>query len=245
MLSDNARYRISPFSSSAFSGIVPTVGLDDSDLHTFLFADLAGFTALTEAHGDERAADVVAAFCEAVEGLLERYRAEQVKTIGDAVMMRTMDAAAAVRLGLCVVNDIGGRHEFPVIRVGMHSGSAVERAGDWFGATVNVAARVSGAASGGEVLLTDATRELAENLDGVVLHARGVQTFKNVKSPVALYSASWRSKQDAAGLPIDPVCRMAVETGSGAGTLNHHGAEYHFCSLDCAGAFASEPDRYV
>jgi YHS domain-containing protein len=38
---------------------------------------------------------------------------------------------------------------------------------------------------------------------------------------------------------------MAVEASSGAGTLNHKGVEYHFCSLDCAGAFAIEPERYV
>ena len=51
---------------------------------TFLFADIAGFTALTEAHGDDHAADLVANFCEAVR-VLPEYDARAVKSIGDAV----------------------------------------------------------------------------------------------------------------------------------------------------------------
>jgi adenylate cyclase len=215
------------------------------ELHTFLFADLAGFTALTEAHGDEQAADLVAEFSEAVRELLTEYKAEQVKTIGDAVMMRAEDAEHAIMLALHVVNDIGARHGFPIIRTGMHTGPAVERSGDWFGATVNVAARVSGAASGGEVLLTEATKQLAVDLQGVDLHERARQGFKNVSAPLKLYSATWQSQRTAAGLAIDPVCRMAVDPRNSAGTLTHNGVDYQFCSLHCAGTFATDPVPYV
>jgi len=133
---------------------------------TFLFADLSGFTALTEAHGDEQAADLVGGFCGAVRQLLAEYQAQEVKTIGDALMLRTSDAAAAIRLGLCIVHDVGARHGFPLVRVGMHTGPAVERGGDWFGATVNLAARVSAAAGGGEALLTEATKAAAGEVAG-------------------------------------------------------------------------------
>jgi class 3 adenylate cyclase len=70
-------------------------------VQTFLFADLSGFTALTEAHRDEQAADVVGGFCVAVRQLLAAHQAQEVKTIGDALMLRTGDAVAATRLGLC------------------------------------------------------------------------------------------------------------------------------------------------
>ena len=103
-------------------------------VQTFLFADLSGFTALTEAHGDEQAADLVGGFCVAVRQLLAEHQAQEIKTIGDALMLRTGDAAAAIRLGLCIVHDVGARHGFPLVRVGMHTGPAVERGGDWFGA---------------------------------------------------------------------------------------------------------------
>ena len=55
--------------------------------HTFLFADLAGFSALTEAHGDEDAADLVADFCDCVRDLLGEYDANEIKTIGDEVLL--------------------------------------------------------------------------------------------------------------------------------------------------------------
>jgi adenylate cyclase len=158
-------------------------------VQTFLFADLSGFTALTEAHGDEQAADLVGGFCVAVRRLLAAHQAQEVKTIGDALMLRTGDAAAAIRLGLCIVHDVGAQHGFPLVRVGMHTGPAVERQGDWFGATVNLAARVSGAASGGEALLTAATRTAAGELEEVELRERGRWAFRNVSAPVQVYAA--------------------------------------------------------
>jgi Adenylate and Guanylate cyclase catalytic domain len=133
----------------------------DLTAQTFLFADLSGFTALTEAHGDEQAADLVGGFCVAVRQLLGAHQAQEVKTIGDALMLRSGDAAAAIQLGMCIMHDVGAQHGFPLVRVGMHTGPAVEREGDWFGATVNLAGRLSAAASGGDALLTATTRTAA------------------------------------------------------------------------------------
>jgi class 3 adenylate cyclase/YHS domain-containing protein len=213
--------------------------------HTFLFADLAGFTALTEAHGDRQAADVAAEFSTAVRRLLSSHAAEEVKAIGDALMIRGRDPTAAIRLGLDVVDDVGRQHGFPAVRVGMNTGQAVERDGDWFGATVNIAARVSGLASGGEVLLTEATKAAAGELSSVHLHERGRQALKNIGEPVLLFAAVREGERDSGGLPIDPVCRMAVDPEHGAGRLSFEGVEYHFCSLECAGAFAADPPRYT
>jgi adenylate cyclase len=80
---------------------------------TFLFADLSGFTALTEAHGDDHAADLVSGFCAAVRGLLAEHEAHELKAIGDGLMIGGVDAAAAIRLGLCIVHDVGAQHGFP------------------------------------------------------------------------------------------------------------------------------------
>jgi adenylate cyclase len=217
----------------------------ESVAQTFLFADLSGFTALTEAHGDEQAADLVGGFCVAVRRLLTEHRAQEVKTIGDALMLRSGDAGAAIRLGLCIVHDVGAQHGFPLVRVGMHTGPAVERGGDWFGATVNLAARLSAAASGGEALLTATTRDAAGELAGMELRERGRWTFRNVTEPMPVYAAVRQGAQSAAGLPIDPVCRMAVDPWHSAGRLTHQGVEYCFCSLGCAGAFAQHPAIYT
>jgi class 3 adenylate cyclase/YHS domain-containing protein len=213
--------------------------------HTFLFADLAGFTALTEAHGDRQAADVAAEFSTAVRGLLSSHMAEEVKTIGDAVMIRGGEPAAAIRLGLGIVENVGRQHGFPTVRVGMNTGQALERDGDWFGSAVNIAARVSGVASGGEVLLTETTKTAAGQLGGLQLHERGRHTLRNIGEPILLFAAVRQGERDSAGLPIDPVCRMAVDPDHSAGRLTYEGVEFYFCSLECTAAFAADPARHA
>jgi adenylate cyclase len=219
--------------------------VSDPSTHTFLFADLAGFTALTEAMGDEEAADVAREFSEEVRRLLPEHGAVEIKTIGDALMLRAATAADAVRLALRIVHDVGGRHRLPVVRVGMHTGQAVERDGDWFGSAVNLAARVTGVAGGGQVLLTQPTLAASAPLEDIELRERGRHELKNFAEPVLLFEAIRTGAHDLAGLPIDPVCRMAVDPEHAAGVLVQDGVEYHFCSLDCVRDFASAPQRFV
>jgi len=215
-----------------------------ADLHTFLFADLAGFTAPTEAHGDEQAADLAHEFSRAAAELLPRHGAEQIKTIGDALMLRVDKPADAVKLGLALTHDLLAECGYPTIRVGMHHGSAVHRAGDWFGATVNLAARVSGLAHGGEVLLTDATREHAGEIESVRFEAHGGHQLRNITEPVKVFSAVPEADAQRQ-VVIDPVCRMAVDPDGAAGTLAHNGRSYYFCSLECDARFAADPELYV
>jgi adenylate cyclase len=117
----------------------------------------------------------------------------------------------------------------------MDTGPAVERERDWFGTTVNLAARLSGLAGGGEGLLSEATRVAgAGPLRDVELRERCRQELRNVAEPVLVSAVVRAGAPGAEGLPIDPVCRMAVDPGCCAGTLRYAGAVYHFCSLACA-----------
>jgi adenylate cyclase len=183
-----------------------------------------------------------------VRATLPDYGAEEVKTIGDAVMIRTDVPERAVRLAISIVHDLGRRHGHPAVRAGIHTGPAVERGGDWFGAAVNLAARVSAAAAGGEVLITAAT---ASRVDGdrgeprLHMYPRGRRELRNVAEPVELLEATCDSTRNLEGLPIDPVCRMAVVPDHAAGTLTHEGVSYCFCSLDCARRFAERPEAYA
>jgi adenylate cyclase len=210
----------------------------------FLFADLAGFTALTETHGDEAAVTLIADFNEAVAAECRDCGAEQVKSIGDAVMLRVPDPGEAIQLGLRLVGGAMTGHGSPPIRVGLHYGPAVEREGDYFGATVNLAARVSALAAGGEVLVTGAAAALAPDLPEVFYEPRGRHELRNVRDPVEIFAARRIGAADAEGLPVDPVCQMAVDPERAAGMLRLDEASYFFCSLACAGAFAREPDRF-
>jgi hypothetical protein len=142
-----------------------------------------------------------------VRGLLAEHQAHEVKAIGDALMIRAVDAAAAIRLSLCIVHDVGAQHGFPLVRVGMHTGPAVEREGDWFGATVNLAARVSAAAAGGEALLTETTRAASGDVEGVELRERGRWSFRNVGGLLNMYAAVRQ------GRAAPPACRLIRSAG--------------------------------
>ena len=212
---------------------------------TFLFADIAGFTALTEAHGDEQAAALVADFCGAVTAELPASGGTQVKTIGDALMLAIPEPAAAVQLGLRITHELMLGHGAPAVRVGMHHGTAVERDGDYFGASVNLAARVSAEASGGEVIVTGSTAALAPELEGVIYEPRGRRELRNVREPVELFAAVRAGASREAALPCDPVCRMAVDPERAAGRLVYEDTAYFFCSLACAAEFARQPERFA
>jgi adenylate cyclase len=211
---------------------------------TFVFADIAGYTALTEAHGDDDAADLAATFCREMSEVARASGGEVVKTIGDAVMVRHAEPAEAVLLGLVAAHEVMAGHGFPAVRVGMHHGPAICRESDWFGATVNLAARVAAVAAGGEVLLTDAVRAPARELDGVEFQSRGHHRMRNVPVPVPLFVAV-PAERRAAAHDVDPVCRMLVAEGREAGTLRHDDVLYRFCSLDCVRRFLADPEAYT
>ena len=114
------------------------------------FADLAGFTRLTEEIGDEEAVGVVERFIADVEHTLPE-EARIVKTIGDEVMLVSSDAAGLVDWAVGFQALHATR---PLPRIGLHYGEVLYRDGDYYGREVNQAARVSARAGAGEVLVT-------------------------------------------------------------------------------------------
>ena len=67
---------------------------------TFLFADLASYTALTEIHGDDEAVRLVEDYCDGMRRLLPEHGGHEVKAIGDALLVRVPHARDAVQLGI-------------------------------------------------------------------------------------------------------------------------------------------------
>jgi class 3 adenylate cyclase/phage shock protein PspC (stress-responsive transcriptional regulator)/predicted membrane protein len=166
---------------------------------TFLFVDIARFTALTEEHGDETAADLAARLRTEVEALLPTDDAAIIKTIGDAVMVRMADSAQAVAIGLRIASKMFAQPDLPAVRLGMHHGASVERLGDFYGASVNLAARVADLAGENEVLVTEPLKRAAETLHGVELEDRGEQLLRHVASPVRIYAAKPTGTTRSAG----------------------------------------------
>jgi adenylate cyclase len=115
-----------------------------------VFADLAGYTRLTEEEGELQAVDAVERFVEAVEVTLPE-EARIIKTIGDEVMVVGADPAA---LTDWAVGFQRLQSERPLPRIGIHYGVALYRDGDYYGRDVNIASRVAARSAGGEVLVT-------------------------------------------------------------------------------------------
>jgi class 3 adenylate cyclase len=214
-----------------------------NDSQTFLFADLAGFTALTEAHGDVEALEIACDFADRVRAMLAEHRAEEIKTIGDEVMLRVPDASDAVRLGLRITKELAA-HGQPPVRVGMHSGPGVRRDGDWYGGTVNLASRVAQAAHPGEVMLTEATRREVGEPDDFEVVERGSRYFKNIPEPVPVHRAV-PAGEAPLELEIDPVCKMAVDPKCAAAIRHRVGLTYWFCSQECAATFSNNPRSFI
>jgi len=131
--------------------------------HVILFADICGFTEYTCTHGDEMAARLALSFHDHARRLAIRERCRVVKSIGDAVMVHSTHCLRALSFaqGMLAWGEREGR---PAVRIGLDAGAAIEHRGDWYGSTVNTAARVSESASGGEILITERVRGLiAEN----------------------------------------------------------------------------------
>jgi class 3 adenylate cyclase len=124
---------------------------------TFLFADLVGYTALTEAVGNTAAADLAREFRRTMCGLSRDHGARQVKSMGDGVMIWIGDAGDAVSLAAETLERVGTRSDLLPVRIGVHTGPAVRRGGDWYGSAVNVAARLADRAEPNEALVSEAT----------------------------------------------------------------------------------------
>ena len=151
------------------------------------FADLAGYTKLTEEQGEAEAVGAVERFVERVEQTLP-IDARVIKTLGDEVMVVGADAGALTvwAVGLGAELPAGS----PPPRIGIHSGAALYRDGDYYGREVNRAARVVARASGGEVLVTRPVVDAASRQDGLEFELIGEVVLKGFNEPTELFSAS-------------------------------------------------------
>ncbi|HEX4983777.1 MAG TPA: adenylate/guanylate cyclase domain-containing protein [Ilumatobacteraceae bacterium] len=209
---------------------------------TIAFVDLAGFTALTEAHGDDAAVDLLDTFAAAAVESVADTTAELVKTIGDALMLAAPSPDVGLHAARRVYEACYANDAFPEPRGGLHHGPVVARDGDYFGATVNLAARVASRAESGQTLVTSAVASAARDagLDTLEL---GSHQLRNIRHPVEL----WAVELCPAPLDfsIDPVCRMRVSSHAAVARVHHRGREHWLCSLDCLRAFSSNPDDYL
>jgi len=152
------------------------------------FLDLTGYTELAEERGDEAAADLATALAGVVNRAAQEHGGRPVKWLGDGVMFHFPDSGGAILGGLHLLEQTEQSVRVPA-RIGINAGTLVQQEGDFFGRTVNVAARIADYAKPHEVLVSEEARTGAD-VDGVEFELVGDVEFKGVSRAVRLHRAS-------------------------------------------------------
>jgi adenylate cyclase len=151
------------------------------------FLDITGYTRLTEERGDEAAADLAARLAHLVRRSSQEHGGTPVKWLGDGVMFYFPEPGDAVLAAVEMVEMVRS-HGLPPAHVGIHAGPVVFQEGDYFGRTVNIAARIAEYARQGEVLVS---QEVVDGADGrpVTFTEIGPVELKGVPRTLQLYIA--------------------------------------------------------
>lgn len=161
------------------------------------FADLVGFTRLGEElppEGIELLANRLADLARDVAVAPVRL----IKTIGDAVMFVSTDAAALLDVMLALIEATEADELLPQLRVGVAYGPAVSRAGDWFGSPVNLASRVTSVARPGSVLVAAAAHEQIGDDARFHWSYAGDRRLRGIRDDVDLYRVRRAEDPDSA-----------------------------------------------
>jgi adenylate cyclase len=151
------------------------------------FLDLSGYTRLTEELGDEAAAETSAALGKLVQRSSHGRGGRPVKWLGDGVMVFFREPEAAVPFALEMLEDIPAV-ELPPAHVGIDAGPVIFQDGDYFGRTVNMAARIAAYARAGQVLVSDDVLQFTTD-PGVQFVDIGSVELKGVSRSVRLHEA--------------------------------------------------------
>jgi adenylate cyclase len=149
------------------------------------FLDLTGYTALAEERGDLAAAELAADLAGVVQHAAGTHGGRAVKWLGDGVMFHFKDAGGAIRGGLDLVEQTEQAMSVPA-RIGINAGAVIVQEGDYFGQTVNIAARIADYARPHEVVVSEEARRVANDSD-VAFELVGDIPLKGVSKPVRLH----------------------------------------------------------
>jgi predicted ATPase/class 3 adenylate cyclase len=164
----------------------------NTDAVTFLFTDIEGSTRLWEQDA-ERMRTALACHDALARTAVERHGGIVVKTIGDGVHAAFDDACNAVAASVALqqaLSNPAATHGIALrVRCGLHAGAVERRDNDYFGTAVNRAARIMGAAHGGQVLLSQAVSEIVVSRlpHGVTLRDLGLVRLRDLASPERIY----------------------------------------------------------
>ena len=152
------------------------------------FLDLTGYSALAEERGDEAAAELAAGLAGVVQEAARTQGCRPVKWLGDGVMFHFSDSGRAIRSSLELIEQTERAISVPA-RIGINAGTVIAQEGDYFGRTVNIAARIADYARPREVLVSEDAKRSASIAD-VEFELIGDVPLKGVSNAVRLHKAT-------------------------------------------------------
>ncbi len=162
---------------------------------TILFTDVEGSTALTERLGDARARELLREHERIVREALKTHRGSEVKTMGDGFMTSFSSATRALECAIAIQSAFAERNESaaePIkVRIGLNAGEPIAEDDDLYGTAVNLAARIAAQAQGGEILASEAVRQIVAGKK-FPFSDRGETTLRGFEDQVHIYQVSWR-----------------------------------------------------
>jgi adenylate cyclase len=179
------------------------------------FADLVGFTALSQQVGDDELAAVVDEFEHLAFDVVTAQGGRVVKMIGDEVMFTVDEPVAAAEIGLALAEGTRGADELSDVRVGMAYGPLLEREGDLYGSVVNLASRITSIAFPGSIVVDPALRGELVGRDEYRLRSMRPRSLKDIgRVPLSVlrraapaegrFAERRRALRDAVKARVDP-----------------------------------------
>ncbi len=195
-LMPHAILEVDPRSVSSFLGAIvdpePGTPWAASAFRTIMVTDVVGSTSMLERIGDVAAKEIELSLERQTDDLLARFSGSRVDHTGDGIMAAFTSAADAVSCALALQQAVAARSGDPVpvqIRIGIAAGEPIVEGERFFGAAVNLAARLCAAAEPGTVYVPAAVRELTLG-KGFTYIDRGRTTLKGFSEPVQLFEVS-------------------------------------------------------
>jgi basic membrane protein A and related proteins len=180
-----------------------------STLHTFLIADVRGYTRFTQEHGDDEAARLAARFAELARSGIARHGGQLLELRGDEALGVFTSARDALRAAVDLQRLFRERTDgVPALAlgvgIGLDAGEAVPVEGGFRGGALNLAARLCSLAAPGEILASETVVSLARRVEGIRFEVRGLQRLKGLEDPVKVIEVVSET-----ALPPVPVSRWA------------------------------------
>jgi len=175
--------------------------VEPGGFRTIFFTDIEGSTELTERLGDANARDLLREHESITRDALASHGGSEIKTMGDGFMASFSSTTKALECGIALQRAFAQYNESasqPIkVRVGLNAGEPIaeddpDGRGDLFGSAVNLAARICSRAEGGELLASEAVRQIVAG-KGFLFSDLGESEMRGFEDPVRVYAVRWQA----------------------------------------------------